>query len=189
MAKKVYDIFLSHDFEDKSAIADELSLKLREAGFNVWYSGTDLKAGDDLEEAILKKVIPFSTYTIALISSNYVKSEWTRKEYNAAANLETKQRKIVIPVLFNISFEEVAIAFPAQKLRFAIKVENIDKTVRQLVKACKTNSLQKNPRKTNPKKPIPNISDSGILSLSGNVTINGKNAAGRDILINPKNTK
>ncbi len=189
MAKhKKCDIFLSHAYKDKAAIANELNAKLREAGLSVWYSGSDLNAGDDMEEAILQQAIPRSRYFIAIISQNYIKSVWTRTEFNAAVALETKHKKIIIPVLFNIPFEDVEINFPLQKNHFAIKLsDDTDKAVRQIVSACKP-KIVKSTKKTSQPSQIPavNITDAGTVSIGGDINITGKNVAGRDIITNKK---
>lgn len=189
MAKhKKYDIFFSHAYKDKLPLANEFIAKLREAGLSVWYSGTDLKGGDDMEEVILQQAIPQSQYFIALISKNYINSVWTRTEFNAAVALETKHKKIIIPVLFNIPFEDVEINFPLHKNHFAIKItDDIDKAVRQIVSACQPKIVKSTKKTSQPSQtPAVNITDAGTVSIGGDINITGKNVAGRDIITNKK---
>jgi len=104
--KYKYDAFISHAVEDKLAIANELCSRLEEKGLKVWYSGKELKVGDSLERTILKG-LERSRYGIVIFSPTYVKKNWPMKEFYFMMSREIESRKIILPVLYKITAEEL----------------------------------------------------------------------------------
>jgi hypothetical protein len=92
--------------EDKLPIANDLCIKLEEAGLCIWYSGRELKAGDSVERTILK-ALDESEYGIVILSPTYVERNWPMKEYYLLLAKEIEQRKVILPVLYNISVDEL----------------------------------------------------------------------------------
>ena len=113
-----YDIFISHAFEDKEAFANELAMELTKSGLKVWYSGFDLKLGDSISTSIndaLKK----SAFGIVLISPVYFRKQWAMNELNALFAQEKGQNRI-LPILHNISVDEIRNHFPILADRYMI---------------------------------------------------------------------
>ncbi len=132
-----YHAFISHVFEDKKEIADPLNQALRVAGFNIWYSGSDLKAGDDLNRKILG-VIPKCKYAIVIISPDYLKSDWAQKELKTIEELEQSGTRIILPIWHHLSQKEVKAALPFLADRFALfSAQGMDAIIPKLVSVLK----------------------------------------------------
>jgi len=48
----MWDVFISHAWEDKDAVARPLAILLKKAGLKVWYDETTLTLGDSLRRTI-----------------------------------------------------------------------------------------------------------------------------------------
>jgi hypothetical protein len=180
-----YHAFISHVFEDKKEIADPLNHALRAAGFNVWYSGSDLRTGDDLDEKILG-IIPKCKYAIVIISPDYLKSEWAHKELNAIKALETSGPKIILPIWHDLSQKEIRAALPLLADRFAIfSSHGMDNIIPKLISVLKKRrtSERKAPASSKPNLPE-QIAHNGGLNINGkDVQIRSENIAGGNIII------
>jgi hypothetical protein len=124
--------------EDKLPIANELCRKLEEAGLCIWYSGKELKAGDSLERTILK-ALDESEFGVVILSPTYVERNWPMKEYYLLLAKEIQQRKVILPVLYNITAEELLKYDIAIADRWGIRYdEDIDRVVEKLLEVIKT---------------------------------------------------
>jgi hypothetical protein len=101
-----YDAFVSHAVEDKIAVANELCLRLEQAGLTLWYSGKELKLGDSLERSI-DVALDQSRYGIVILSPTYLGKSWPRKEYYMLKAKEAECGKVILPVLYGITMEEL----------------------------------------------------------------------------------
>lgn len=97
-----YDVFISHAVEDKIPIANDICQRLEQAGLRVWYSGFDLRAGDSIHETIHDD-LPKSRYAVVILSEHYLSKTWTMKEYYMLQAQEKAGRKVILPVLFDIT--------------------------------------------------------------------------------------
>lgn len=132
-----YHAFVSHAVEDKLPVANELCRRLEQAGLKIWYSGKELKIGDSLEEAILDGLNQ-SQYGIVILSPTYIEKNWTRKEYYLLMAREIKNRKVILPVLFNITTAQLAQYDISIADKWAINYEKgIDHVVHKLLEAIK----------------------------------------------------
>lgn len=180
--------FISHVFEDKKEIADPLNQALRAAGFKVWYSGSDLRTGDDLNQTILG-IIPTCKYAIVIISPDYLKSEWANKELNAIEALEASGQKIILPVWHNLSQKEIKTAFPFLADRFAVfSSQGMQTIIPKLISVLKKRraSTHKSTEKSKPNLPNQTTHNSSININGNNIRISGENIAGGNIIINRK---
>lgn len=108
MAKEYkYDAFISHAVEDKLAIANDLARGLEEAGLSIWYSGSELNAGDSIDK-VIQDGLHRSRYGIVILSKNYLDKNWTMKELHFLMSKEGPERKVILPVLFDVSPEDLA---------------------------------------------------------------------------------
>ena len=134
MSKKPYDIFISYAIEDKMEIAHDLYLRLQEKGLNVWYAGKELRVGDSLEDSI-QDGIAKSRYGIILITQNYLRKNWTRKELYSLIAREDSGEKVILPIFHDISYEEVAKIDLRLADRWALSTKNgIGSVVNQITR-------------------------------------------------------
>lgn len=147
MGKKYkYDVFISHAVEDKLPIANELFARLEEAGLKVWYSGSELNAGDSIARMVHEGLAK-SRFGIVILSKNYIAKNWPLREFYHLLARESDGSKVILPVLYNITPAELALEDLTMADRFAINADKgIDQVVARLIEAMK---------KTKPPKPDP----------------------------------
>jgi TIR domain len=142
----LYDAFISHAVEDKIPIANELCQKLEQAGLKIWYSGRELNAGDSIATTIhdgLNK----SRFGIVILSKNYVSKNWPLREFYHLLARENEGRKVILPVLYNINPEDLALKDLTMADRFAIKADKgLDQVVTKLLDVISHETI---PRKRN----------------------------------------
>lgn len=96
--KKSPDIFLSHSSKDKDD-ALQLARTLNFCGIDVWLDDWELSIGSNIDDE-LGKALNNSHYVAILISDNYNKTIWTKREYEEAlAREEKEKRTILLPIL------------------------------------------------------------------------------------------
>ena len=117
-----YDVFISHAVEDKEPIANELYKKLDKKGLKVWYSGSDLKVGDRLTESIHAN-LDQCRFGITILSHTYLSKIWTLNEFFFFLKRDIDGKKTILPVLYNITPEELAAKFTPMANIVAIRSE------------------------------------------------------------------
>lgn len=106
-----YDVFISHAVEDKLAIANELSEALEKKDLKVWYSGRELSVGDRLIETIYQG-LEECRFGVVIISPTYITKIWALSEFFKLLDKEQLGQKVILPVLHDITPEEIAARFP-----------------------------------------------------------------------------
>ena len=93
-------VFISYNHKD-SAFVDKLSLELIKNNIKVWKDEWQISVGDSLINEIESGLLGAS-YLLIVLSKNSVKSDWVRKELNAALIREIDDKKIkILPVLID----------------------------------------------------------------------------------------
>lgn len=138
-----YDAFISHAVEDKLAIANDLCLRLEKAGLKIWYSGKELMPGDSLEKTI-KKGLSQSRYGIVILSRKYLEKNWTMKEFYMLLAKEIEHRKVIIPVLYDITVDDLRDRDIAMIDRWAIPFsKGLDYVVESIIKVIKNDGKRR----------------------------------------------
>lgn len=101
-----YDVFICHASEDKKDFVEPLARVLQQRGLSVWYDDFVLKIGDSLSESI-DRGLADSLYGVVVISPNFKKKKWTRRELGAFLAREGVGDKVILPVWHNITAEEI----------------------------------------------------------------------------------
>lgn len=131
--KYEYDAFISHAVEDKIPIANELCAKLESAGLRIWYSGKELGIGDSIEKTI-EKGLHRSRYGIVILSPTYLAKNWTIREFYTLLAKEIEEHKVILPVLYNVSVDELKQKDLLMADRFAVSADRgLDFVVSKLV--------------------------------------------------------
>ena len=104
----MYDVFVSHAWEDKEEFVDEFVDELRKLNFKVWYDTSEIKWGDSMRARIddgLKK----SRFGVAVLSPDYIKDGkyWTKAELDGLFRLESINGKMLLPVWHNLTKKDV----------------------------------------------------------------------------------
>lgn len=109
---KQYDVFISHANKDKSDYVDLLYMALKRLGINIFYDTEVLSWGDNWKKVILDGTAT-SEFAIIVISENFFGREWTEKELHEFLERQNScGQKIVLPLLHNISVEQLTEKYP-----------------------------------------------------------------------------
>lgn len=131
--KYEYDAFISHAVEDKIPIANELCAKLEKAGLRIWYSGKELGVGDSIEKTI-EKGLHRSRYGIVILSPTYLAKNWTIREFYTLLAKEIEEHKVILPVLYNVTVDDLKDKDLLMADRFAVSADRgLDFVVGKLV--------------------------------------------------------
>ncbi|MFV1975536.1 MAG: toll/interleukin-1 receptor domain-containing protein, partial [Candidatus Scalindua sp.] len=103
-----YDVFVSHASEDKEDFVDALVKKLEEFNLEVWYDKNELTIGDDIQQNIISG-IEFSLTGIVVLSPHFFdrNKSWTKEELNKFLSRKEQNSKVILPVLHNMSVEDL----------------------------------------------------------------------------------
>ncbi len=101
-----WDVFISHAWEDKEALARPLAKALEEAGLRVWYDEFTLDVGDSLRRSI-DRGLANSKYGIVILSPSFFRKEWPQKELDGLVARESHGEKVILPVWHNLTADEV----------------------------------------------------------------------------------
>src|SRR5437764_1180332 len=100
-------IFLSHASEDQAdfvrPLADALVSFPEE--FEVWYSEYELTLGDKLL-AKIDEGLKNCDYGVVVLSPQFFAKRWPREELEGLFQLETTERKVILPIWKNVSAED-----------------------------------------------------------------------------------
>lgn len=105
MAKQ-WDAFISHASEDKDKVVRELANILETLHLKVWYDEFALEVGDSLSKKIDEGLLQ-SNFGIVIISKAFLNKKWTDYEYRSLITKEENGRKVILPVWYDITVEEV----------------------------------------------------------------------------------
>lgn len=137
--RKKYDFFISHASEDKDLFVRPLVNKLTEIGFNIWYDEFTLKIGDSLFVEI-SEGIKNSSFGIIILSENFLKKEWTKKELNGLISKEIfTNEDVILPIWLDITAQKIYDYSPilADKVAISVKNNEIDKVIEHIFNKTK----------------------------------------------------
>ncbi len=107
LEKDRWDVFISHASEDKAAVAIPIAQELQQAGLTVWLDAHELTLGDSLR-AKIDEGLTHSRFGAVILSEAFFAKDWPQRELNALVALESKSRKVILPVLHGINHQQVA---------------------------------------------------------------------------------
>jgi hypothetical protein len=107
MAKKTWDLFISHASEDKESVARPLATELRRGGARVWLDEQELLIGDSLTEKI-DEGLSRSAFGVVVLSRAFFERHWPRRELAGLRAREEDGRKTILPVWHGVDKATVA---------------------------------------------------------------------------------
>ena len=108
-------VFISHSSEDKISYVDDLVKEIKALGINVFYDTDVLSWGDNLKQ-IIDEGLNRCTLAVIVISRSYFDREWTEYEIHTLLTRQNNEnRKIILPILYGISKEELINHYPSLK--------------------------------------------------------------------------
>ena len=125
--RKKYDVFISHANKDKLSYVNDLYSVLSDLGIEIFYDSKVLSWGDKWKDVILNGTEQ-SEFAIIVISENFFGREWTEKELNTFLEQEnTSGQKIVLPLLYNVTINQLKAKYPALEEIQAISTSDYTK--------------------------------------------------------------
>jgi hypothetical protein len=121
-ARYLYDVFISHAVEDKIPIANELYRRLEQKNLKVWYSGSELSVGDRLTESIHTSLHQ-CRFGVVIISPTYLSKIWALNEFFFLLTKEKDGQKVILPVLYDITPEQLAYRSTLMAEMFAVRAD------------------------------------------------------------------
>lgn len=115
MVKNKYSVFVSHCSKDKIDYVDDLVEEIKRLGITVFYDTDVISWGDNLKEKI-DMGLKTCKLAVIVISPNYFGREWTEYEIHKLLERQNEEkRKLIMPILYNTSKEELVKHYPALK--------------------------------------------------------------------------
>jgi hypothetical protein len=129
-----YDVFICYASEDKEPFVRGLAEALDNKSLRVWYDEFMLTLGDKLTEKI-DYGLTKSRYGVVILSKNFFRKEWTKKELDALAAREKGKTKVILPIWHGVTKEEVESYSPDLANRIAVSSDKgIDYIVNEILK-------------------------------------------------------
>ena len=128
----LYDAFISHASEDKDAFVRPLAQALTHSGLSIWYDEFTLTVGDSLRRKI-DEGLRASRYGVVVLSPNFFAKNWPQEELDGLYSREVAGVKVILPVWYNITADEVRACSPlmAGKLAATGDVAKVVNLLRQ----------------------------------------------------------
>ena len=132
-------IFISYASENKISAAKPLAKSLLNRGFKVWYDEYSLFLGDSLKKTI-DRGLTQCDYAVIILSKAFFSKHWTQEELDGVVALESQRReKIVLPIMFEITYEDVVRYSPTlagkKLIHFADGIENVVESISESINA------------------------------------------------------
>jgi len=115
---KKWDVFISHASEDKKEFVTDFANELGRSGLSVWYDQSVLTFGDSFRSAIDEGLLN-SRYGVVVLSPHFFKKTWTQAELDGLMGKEIAGVKVIIPILHNMTPEELKQLSPVLAGRLA----------------------------------------------------------------------
>lgn len=106
MTAPTFDVFISHANADKRGFVELLADRLKRAGIRVWYDDFEVGWGDSIASAIARGLAE-SRFGIVVLSRNFLAGRMAHRELRGLWHREVYEGKTILPILHDISEEEV----------------------------------------------------------------------------------
>lgn len=125
-------IFISYASEDKDAVARPLAEALQECGYDVWFDEFSLELGDSLRVSI-DEGLAKCAFGVVVLSKHFFAKDWPQIELDGLLAAPDGHRKIILPIVHELTHKEVARYSPilAGRLYANFKGE-IDQVVKRI---------------------------------------------------------
>jgi TIR domain len=118
MSDRKITLFLSHAWEDKESFVEPLYQALKDE-FDVWYDKARITLGDSIYEKI-SEGIRECDFGVVVFSPHFLKNNWTQEEFNGLKALQTEKRKVILPILHNLTIDELRAKWPIEAGKLSI---------------------------------------------------------------------
>ena len=136
-----YDAFISHASEDKDKIVKPLANALKKLGYRIWYDEFELRVGDSLRKSIDKGLIN-SRFGIVVLSKSFFAKNWPQYELNGLTAREIEGRKVILPIWYRITREDVFTYSPSLADKVALSTDRL--SIKKIASALEHEFLSTN---------------------------------------------
>ena len=107
-SERMFDVFVSHAWEDKEEFVDSLVEALENVGLKVWYDTKQIRWGDSMR-ARIDEGLRKSRFGIVVLSPSYIAENkyWTKTELDGLFQLESINGKTILPIWHNLTKQQV----------------------------------------------------------------------------------
>ncbi len=119
-----YDAFISHAWEDKDGFVRPLAELLQRLGLTIWYDEFSLKVGDSLSRSI-DRGLSNSHFGIVILSKAFISKPWTEYELSGLVTKEVGKEKVILPVWYRITKDEIAKFSPTLADKIALLADKL----------------------------------------------------------------
>ena len=123
-------VFISYSHRDKD-FANWLVNKLEENRISVWIDERKIGVGDSISGKIFGEGISKSDFLIIVLSKSSVRSEWVRREFEAALKIDVEQ--VEYPFILPLLIEECEIPLDFQDINYANFQSNPTKAIEDVI--------------------------------------------------------
>src|SRR5437762_11699711 len=125
-------LFICHVSEDQVSfvrpLADALSVD-----FKVWYSEYELRLGDSLLGKITEGLRSSDFGIVVLSKAFFKRKKWSEAELRGLFALETESRKVILPIRYGVTTDEVTAYSPILGDRLSVSAdEGLPKVVEEI---------------------------------------------------------
>ncbi len=150
----MWDVFISHAWEDKEEIARPLAEALRQKGLRVWYDEFALTLGDSLRRSI-DRGLAQSRYGVVILSPHFFNKEWPQRELDGLVAKEVSSGKTILPVWHNVTWEDVRHFSPTLADKLAVSTaKGLNAVVEEILRALRVPSPPIRPTPTKPRRSV-----------------------------------
>ena len=141
----MWDVFISHAWEDKDTAARPLADALSKSGLSVWYDEFTLTLGDSLRRSI-DRGLAESRYGVVILSPHFFAKSWPQRELDGLTAREISTGKVILPVWHNVTREDIERFSPPLADKLGISTSTgLDSVVREILRAIHPESRHDSP--------------------------------------------
>lgn len=118
----MYDVFISHAFEDQESFVRPLAVSLKRLGVNVWYAEFSLRPGDSLSQSI-DKGLALSKFGLVVISQFFMQKPWPKRELSGLVAREIEEGRVIVPIWHGVTKQDVLSFSPPLADKVALRTE------------------------------------------------------------------
>src|SRR5262245_45003268 len=133
----MWDVFISHAWEDKETVARPLAHVLSKVGITVWYDEFALTLGDSLRRSI-DRGLAESRYGLVILSPDFFAKGWHKRELDGLVTREIGLGKVILPVLHRLTHTDVEHFSPTLADKVSVSTTaGLDIVVREILKVVR----------------------------------------------------
>jgi len=137
----MWDVFISHAWEDKETVARPLAEALSREGLKVWYDEFALTLGDSLRRSI-DRGLAKSKYGVVILSPHFFAKEWPRRELDGLTAREASSGKTILPVWHNVTREDVERFSPVLADKLGVSTaRGLDTVIQEILRVLRLGAV------------------------------------------------